>query len=163
MNPTIEFKKLPENRRIVVRHGYKQPLATLWDAFTQSAMLEQWWAPAPYKAVVVHNDFEEGKTLHYYMLSPEGEKHYCMAEYFAIEPLQSYMVKDAFCDAQGVINEDLPKLTWHNTFTTEGNLTVVTNTIAFERIEDMDEILKMGFEEGYTIALNQLYDILQKQ
>lgn len=163
MNPTIEFKKLTEKQRIVVRHAYERPVATLWDAYTQTDMLEQWWAPAPYKAVVLINDFEEGKTLHYYMLSPEGEKHYCIGEYFTIEPLKSYMVQDAFCDAQGVINEDLPKMTWHNTFTTEDNLTVVTNTIAFERIEDMEETLSMGFEEGYIAALNQLYDLLQKQ
>ena len=160
MNPTIEFKKLPENRRIVVRHAHEQPIDALWDAFTKSEMLEKWWAPKPYTTVVLHNDFEEGKTLHYYMLSPEGEKHYCQAEYFEIDPLKSYKVLDAFCDDKGVINEDFPRMTWHNTFTTEDNLTVVTNTIAFERIEDMEEILKMGFEEGYTTALNQLYDVL---
>lgn len=163
MEPVIEFKKLPENRRIVVMHGYEQPLPTLWDAFTNSDMLEQWWAPEPYKTVVLTNEFEEGKSLHYYMLSPEGEKHYCKAEYFEIEPLKSYKVLDAFCDDEGEINEDFPRMTWHNTFTTEGAMTTVTNTIAFEREEDMVQILKMGFEEGYTAALHQLHRLLQKE
>lgn len=162
MNTTITFNKLPENRRIVVRHAYEQPVQTLWDAYTKTEILEQWWAPKPYKAVVLENNFEEGGRMHYYMLSPEGEKHYCLAEFFTIDPVQSFKVLDAFCDEEQVISDDLPRMAWHNVFTTEDNLTVVTNTLAFEREEDMVQILAMGFEEGYTTALNQLYDLLNK-
>ncbi len=71
MNATIDMQKLPENKQIIVTHSYPNGLETLWDAYTTTEMLEKWWAPEPYKAIVVTNNFENGKYLHYYMLSPE--------------------------------------------------------------------------------------------
>ncbi|MGX7666758.1 SRPBCC family protein [Flavobacterium pedocola] len=160
MNTTIEFQKLPEQKKIIVTHSYPTTPETVWDAFTKTEMLEQWWAPEPYKAIVLTNTFENGKYMHYYMLSPEGEKHYCIAEYSKIEPLKSYQVLDAFCDENRVINNDFPRMTWQNTFSYENGITTVTNTLSFEKTEDLNKILEMGFEEGYRIALNQLFDLL---
>ena len=123
-------------------------------------MLEKWWAPEPYKAVVVNNRFEKNGQLHYYMLSPEGEKHYCIAQFIDIKPMKSYEVLDAFCDAEAVINTNHPRMNWRNDFSFENGITTVTNTITYEKKEDMDKILEMGFEEGYKMGLNQLYKLL---
>ena len=74
MNATIEFQKSPENRQIVVKSSYRNSLETIWNAFTKTEFLEQWWAPEPYKAIVIANNFEMGKSMFYYMLSQEEEK-----------------------------------------------------------------------------------------
>jgi uncharacterized protein YndB with AHSA1/START domain len=162
MNATIEFRKLPKSRQIIIKHRYQHPPETLWNAFTQTEMLEKWWAPEPYKAIVVSNNFEKGGKLHYYMLSPTGEKHYCIVEFLEIDPLRSYEMLDAFCDENGLINTGLPKMKWLNSFNFQNGMTTVTNAITFEKSEDMEKILEMGFEEGYRTGLNQLYDVLDK-
>lgn len=163
MNTTIEFQKLPESKQLVVKSSFPNSLETIWDAFTKTEILEKWWAPEPYKAIVVDNNFEKGKSLFYYMLSPEGQKHYSIAEFLEIDPLKSYEVLDAFCDENAVINTEFPRMKWLNTFKFENGITTVTNTITYEKAEDMVQILEMGFEEGYRMGLNQLHTLLNQK
>jgi uncharacterized protein YndB with AHSA1/START domain len=160
MNPTISIQKFPEKSQMIIKHSYHAELETIWNAHTKSDILEKWWAPEPYKAVVVKNNFSNGGILHYYMLSPEGEKHYCIAEFSDIKNLKSYTVLDAFCDENAVINMEFPRQKWFNTFEENNGITTVTNTIQFESKEDMDKINEMGFEEGYTMGLNQLFALI---
>jgi PhnB protein len=163
MNSTIEFQKSVENKQIVVKHSYQHSLETIWNAYIKTEILEKWWAPEPYKAIVVANNFEKGKSLFYYMLSPEGQKHYCIAEFLEIDPLRSFKVLDAFCDENAVINTELPRMIWVNNFSFENGTTTVTNTITAEKEEDIAKILEMGFEEGYKMGLNQLHDLLNQK
>lgn len=163
MNATIEFQKSPESRQIVVKSSYPNSLETIWNAFTKTEILEKWWAPEPYKAIVIANNFEKGKSMFYYMLSPEGQKHYCIAEFLEINLLKSYLLLDAFCDENAVVNTELPRLKWLNTFSFKNGITTVTNTITSEKAEDLAQILEMGFEEGYKMGLNQLHNILNQK
>lgn len=162
MNTTIDIQKQPENKQIIITHSYQHPVETLWKAFTTTEMLEQWWAPKPYKAVVIENNFETGGYMHYYMLGPNGDKHYCLCEFLDIDPLKGYKVTDAFCDENRKINTDLPRLIWNNTFSFENGTTTVVNTLTFDTEEDMKKLLEMQFEEGYRTGLNQLNDLLNK-
>ena len=161
MNTTIKFKKLPENKQLVITHSYKASVETIWDAFTKPEILEKWWAPKPYKAIVVKNKFENNGRLFYYMLSPEGEKHYCVADYSDILHLKSYNVMDAFCDENENINMQFPRTKWINSFSHQNGITTVTNTLIFEKAEDLHLLLEMGFEEGYKMGLNQLFELLK--
>jgi PhnB protein len=163
MNSTIEFQKSPENKQIIVKHSYQHSLETIWNAFIETEILEKWWAPKPYKTIVLTNNFEKGKYMHYYMLSPEGQKHYCIAEFLEIDPLKSYKVLDAFCDENAVINTELPRMIWENSFSFENGTTTVTNLITAEKAEDLAQILEMGFEEGYKMGLNQLHNLLNQK
>ena len=160
MNPTITIQKFPEKNQMIIKHSYHDALETIWNAHLKTEILEKWWAPEPYKTVVVKNDFSNGGFMLYYMLSPTGEKHYCLAAFSAIINLKSYTVLDAFCDENAVINMEFPRQKWYNTFEENNGITTVTNTIQFQSKEDMEKIVQMGFEEGYTIALNQLYKLL---
>jgi uncharacterized protein YndB with AHSA1/START domain len=72
-------------------------------------------------------------------------------------------VLDAFCDENAVINTELPRMIWVNSFSFENGTTTVTNTITAEKAEDIAKILEMGFEEGYKMGLNQLHDLLNQK
>lgn len=157
MNTTIEIHKDLLQNKITVNHSYNEKLESLWNAFTRTEILEQWWAPKPYKAIVVENNFTKNGKLHYYMLSPTGEKHYCIAEFLEINDLESYTVTDAFCDEKGVINKDFPSMKWKNTFSYQNGITKITNSISFDNQEEMNNILNMGFESGFKTGLNQLF------
>jgi uncharacterized protein YndB with AHSA1/START domain len=162
MNNLITFQKLENKKQIIITHSYDHPIKTIWDAYTKTEILEQWWAPKPYKAIVVCNYFENDGQLFYYMLSPKGEKHYCIVEFSNIVQHQSYDLIDAFADANGTINIAVPRMKWENKFTFQNGTTTVTNTINFEKIEDMHQLLAMQFEEGYAMGLNQLFELLNK-
>jgi uncharacterized protein YndB with AHSA1/START domain len=86
MNTTISFQKLKDKKQIIVIHSYKNEIEILWDAFTKTGILEKWWAPEPYKAIVVSNHFENGGQLFYYMLSPTGENIIALQSFQTLSP-----------------------------------------------------------------------------
>jgi uncharacterized protein YndB with AHSA1/START domain len=149
-------------RKITIISEFKIPKLKIWEAFTTPEITDQWWAPKPYRAITKHANFKDGGQWLYYMLSPEGEKHWCFAEFKKIRPMKSYEATDAFCDENGKINMAFPRMKWTNSFDEENGITRVTNIITFSQEEDMKQILEMGFEQGYTMGLNQLNDLLHQ-
>lgn len=161
MSAHIVIKKDLDARIIAVSSQYHTSLENLWDAFTNPGMLEKWWAPKPYRAFTKKIHFANGGQWLYFMLSPAGEKQWCIAEFKNIHPKESFEVFDAFCDENGNINMDFPRMTWINNFREENGMATITNVITFATEEDMKKIIEMGFEEGYSIGLNQLQELLE--
>lgn len=160
MDKTI-FTFGEDKKRLVVERTFEVPVAKVWGAWTNSELLDQWWAPEPYKAVTQSFDFREGGQWRYYMQGPEGDRHYCILNYRTISLLRSFSAIDSFCDRAGNINTQMPSNRWHNEFVAEDNKTLVKVSISFNSSEDMQKILEMGFKEGFSIGLNQLDTLLR--
>lgn len=104
MNKTALFDFQVDKAACAIRvdHSFDAPIDLVWSAWTESDILDQWWAPKPYRNVTLSMDFRAGGRWHYYMISPQDEKHYCFFDYSAIEPMRSYTGADGFCDEHGV-------------------------------------------------------------
>ena len=153
MNFTVDR----ENKTIKVDREFAAPLDKVWAAWTQSELLDQWWAPKPYHVKTKAFDFSEGGHWLYAMVSPEGEAHWCRADYKTIDPLKSYSALDAFCDETGTqINPDFPRSLWTNSFSSKSGATMVNIVIAYEELADLEKILTLGFREGFTAAMGNL-------
>lgn len=61
-------------------------------------------------------NFKEGRYWLYTMFSPNGEEHWARFDFTSIEPSVSYSGKDAFCDENGNINQELARSLWSNKF-----------------------------------------------
>ncbi len=107
-------------------------------------------------------DFREGGTWLYYMEGPEGAVHWCKNDYTKIEALKNFSGLDAFCDENGITNTDFPRTTWNNTFTENENTTTVNIIAQYEKLSDLEQIIAMGFKEGFTMALGNLDDYLEQ-
>jgi uncharacterized protein YndB with AHSA1/START domain len=160
MSLSIQIDKDFTYKQIKVVSEFKATKEKIWNAFTNPEITDKWWAPKPYQAFTKKVNFENGGQWLYYMLSPEGEKQWSLADFSNIKPMESYEVAHAFCDENGKINTNFPRMNWKNTFQEENGTTKVTNVITFSQEEDMELILEMGFEEGYSMGLNQLNDLL---
>lgn len=134
----------------------------VWEAHVKSEILGEWWAPKPWKAVTVSLDFREGGRWFYYMLGPEGERSYCVVEYTGIDPMRGFMGNDSFCDEDGKRDESMPTMEWKTEFVPEGSGTKLVSTIVYSSPADLEKVLSMGMEAGYTMALNQLEDLLSQ-
>ncbi|KAA3440196.1 SRPBCC family protein [Rufibacter hautae] len=158
MNKAILFNFLvdKENNQINVERSFGAPLDLVWSAWTEAAILDQWWAPKPYKSVTKSMDFTEGGRWHYYMLSPEGEKHWCMFDFDVIKSQAYFSGADAFCDENAVINTSQPRVKWENAFKAQEEDTLVTIQLSFEKLEDLETIIQMGFKEGFSAGLENL-------
>ncbi len=157
-----EFTKDLDNKRIHVTREFNAPLTLVWRAWTEKELLDQWWAPKPYKAVTKTLDFKEGGHWLYYMLSPEGDKHWCRFDYEAIEIKSSFSGRDAFCDETGKPTNTMPGMHWENIFSDREGATHVSIEITFEKEEDMEKIIEMGFQDGFSMGLENLDELLVK-
>lgn len=157
---TFTFSVNRENHTITIQREFNAGISRVWDAYTQSTLLEQWWAPQPWKARTKHMDFREGGRWHYAMASPEGEEHWALARFDNIRPQKGFTVRDAFADEEGNILEDMPQARWEVTFTEQNQATLVEFHIRFDDRESLEQNLDMGFEEGIRAAMKNLDALL---
>ena len=158
----FDFTVDKENNKIRVDRSFNAPVDLVWAAWTEAAILDKWWAPLPYVNQTKSMDCRPGGRWHYSMLSPEGERHWCLFDYNQVEPQKFYNGRDSFCDENAVPTNIAPSMHWHNAFEAQGNTTVVHVNITFSRLEDLEAIVQMGFKDGFTAGMNQLDEYLEK-
>lgn len=159
-NLHFEFTVNKENNTISVTREFAANLNLVWDAWTQSELLDQWWAPKPFKVVTKAQNFTEGGHWLYAMISPDNEAHWCRADYKKIEPHNNYSLLDGFCDENGNLNTDFPRSFWTNKFTQTNATTTVNITIAYDSLADLEKFVALGFKEGFTMCIGNLDELL---
>lgn len=157
-----KFDKDLANKKITVTKNFNAPPQTVWEAWTTKEVLDQWWAPKPWRAETKEMEFKEGGYWLYAMVGPEDEHHYGRADYKKIENGKSFELSDAFTNEKGVINNDMPQTTWKVDFRKSGTGSTVTITITAEKKEALEKILEMGFEEGFKRGLGNLDEYLDR-
>jgi PhnB protein len=159
----MQFTVDKADQLITVERTFAAPLPKVWAAWTESSLLDQWWAPKPYKAETKRMDFSVGGYWLYAMKGPEGDAQWCRADYTAITPEQHYSYVDAFCDENGHVADKFPNATWNNDFKENDGQTTVHIRISFDSLEDLEKIVEMGFQEGFTMGMNNLDELLGRQ
>lgn len=156
------YTKDETNKKIHVVREFDAPVEKVWEAWTKPELLDQWWAPKPWKTNTRSMDFREGGRWNYTMDGPEGERHFCMVDYKTIIPKKSFTGLDAFTDEQGNISKEFPSMHWKCDFTPTPNGTRVNVEVSFASLEDMNKIIEMGFQEGFEAAHGNLDELLQQ-
>lgn len=161
-NLFFDFSVNRENQTIRVQREFNAGLKHVWQAWTTAELLDQWWAPRPYRNQTKQLEFKEGGVWLYSMISPENETHWCRFDYETIDPQKSYSGLDAFCDEEGNINADFSRMHWKNSFTEQSDHTRVDILVSLDTLETLEKIIAMGFREGFTMGLEQLDELLSK-
>ncbi|MDB5123284.1 MAG: hypothetical protein JWP94_1413 [Mucilaginibacter sp.] len=157
------FNKDLQNKKLTIVRAFDAPLPLVWNAWTNPAILDQWWAPQPWRAETKTMDFREGGFRLYNMKGPAGDVSWCKEGYKTIEP-QKLIVNDAiFCDENGVYDPAFPVMYWNKQFSQTGDETTVNVEITFDSESDMETLIKMGFREGFTMGLDNLERYLSTQ
>lgn len=159
----MDFTVDKESHRMTVKREFAAQVPLVWSAWTQSEILDQWWAPKPWKTRTKTMDFKEGGLWLYAMVGPAGEEHWGRADYKTIVTEKNFKAEDSFCDAEGNINTELPGSKWEVGFNASGESTLVEVKVSFKSLEDLDQNLAMGVREGFTAALENLDEWLEKQ
>ncbi len=162
-NLPFDFLVDRENNRITVKRGFAADLPLVWDAWTKPELLDQWWAPKPFRTQTKSMDFRPGGAWLYAMIGPENEAHWCKAEYQTVEAQRQYSALDGFCDEHGNLNESFPRSLWTNAFNGDGDTTTVDITIAYDSLADLEKIIQLGFKEGFSMAMENLDQYIAAQ
>ncbi|MFQ3576445.1 MAG: SRPBCC domain-containing protein [Cytophagales bacterium] len=166
-NLQFDFIVNKENNTVNVKREFAANIELVWEAWTNSEILDQWWAPKPYQTRTKLMDFREGGMWLYEMFNAENDKqpdsHWCKNDYHKIVPHKMFSGLDGFCDENGTINLNMPRAVWTNEFNENGEKTLVTITAKYENLADLEKIISMGFKEGLTRAMENLDQYIEAQ
>jgi uncharacterized glyoxalase superfamily protein PhnB/uncharacterized protein YndB with AHSA1/START domain len=162
-NLLFDFTVNKEKNAIHVKREFGAGLDMVWDCWTKSELLDQWWGPKPWRARTKSMDFQEGGRWLYSMVSPQNEDHWCRVDYKKIDVRKNFSAEDGFCDENGNIVTSFPRSNWTNVFSEGAETTTVNVTVQYEKLADLEKVISMGFKEGFTMALGNLDQYLEAQ
>ena len=157
-NLLFDFLVDKENKTVRVIREFDADLDLVWQAWTDKELLDQWWAPHPWKSKTKYMDFVVGGKRFYAMVSPEGQEYWSLQEFTSISPKTNFKMLNAFADKDE--NPDLPGSEWDLSFNEANGTTKVDITIYNKSLARMQKMIEMGFKEGFTAGLNQLDKLL---
>ena len=158
----MDFVVDKENSKVNVRREFAASNDLVWRAWTEAELLDQWWAPKPWRTETKTMDFQPGGYWLYAMIGPDGTTHWCREDYKSVLDQKNFSATDGFCDEHGKINPKFPLATWQVGFKGNGETTFVDVEIQYEKLEDLEVYIKMGFKEGFTAGLENLDELLSR-
>jgi uncharacterized protein YndB with AHSA1/START domain len=157
-----QISKDLKNKKITIKREFDAPVDLVWRAWTESELLDQWWAPKPWVAKTKSLKFKDGGSWLYAMMGPDGTNVWCIVEFTGVNQSKGFQATSSFCDENGNKNSEFPTMYWKNVFKAIGTETLVEVEISFTKEADMEKIIAMGFEAGFTAALANLDELLAK-
>lgn len=161
-NLLFDFTVDKKTNTVFVNREFDADQPMVWNAFTNQEILDQWWAPQPWKSITKYMNFEEGGRRFYAMVGPLGEQHWSIQYFTSISPKDNFQFKDAFADKDENINKQMPSAKWNLDFSENNGITSVKISIKHDKLEDLEMHIKMGFREGLTATLNHLAQLINK-
>ncbi len=155
-NLLMDFSVDKETSTVKVKREFAAPISNVWAAWTESNLLDQWWAPKPWESRTKSMDFKVGGQRIYAMVGPAGEEHWALADFKSITPKTNFKFLDAFCDKEGNISKEFPRSDWNVDFAEANGSTIVNIKIKHENLSDLETLIKMGFKEGFTMTMENL-------
>lgn len=158
--PITSVSKDPVALTITVVADFPVSVQRLWDAYADPRELERFWGPPTYPARFTRHDMYPGGRSEYAMIGPDGDGTTAYWEFLAVVPLESFEVRDGFANPDGTANTEMPTMRVTFVFTQTDTGSRVTTTTWFTSIEDLDQLLAMGMEQGMREAMGQMDAVL---
>ena len=158
--PITSVTKDPEALTMTVIADFPVPLARLWDAYADPRQLERFWGPPTYPATFSRHDMFPGGRSLYCMTGPENDVSCGYWEYLAVTPMESFEVLDGFAHPDGTPNDEMPNMRMIFTFTETAEGSQVTTTTFFNSLDELQQLIEMGMEEGMHAAMGQMDGVL---
>jgi uncharacterized protein YndB with AHSA1/START domain len=160
MKLQFDFLVDKENNTLTIKREFAAERQLVWDCHTKQEHLDKWFAPKPLTTKTKSMKFNNGGHWHYAMVTPEGQEYWGYSEYFDIHPIDSYRVSDAFSDANGKVNSDLPTAKWFVEFADKGDHSTVTTKVQYDSLKDLEVVINMGMKDGMLSTLEKLDEYL---
>lgn len=145
---------------LTITADFSVPVRRLWDAYVDPRQIEKFWGPPQWPATFTRHDVFVGGRSQYYMTGPDGERSTGYFEFLAVDEGRSFSVRDGFAGDDGEPNAAMPTMEMEFAFQeTPGGSRLVTTT-TFGTLEQLEQLIEMGMEEGTKSAMGQIDDVL---
>ncbi|MCC6772395.1 MAG: SRPBCC domain-containing protein [Gemmatimonadaceae bacterium] len=158
--PITSVSSDPARLTLTVVADYPVPVERLWEAYADPRQLERFWGPETWPATFTRHDMAVGGYSHYYMTGPEGTTSRGWWKYLAVEPGRRLELEDGFADEHGTPNDKMPSMRMVFTFHATASGSRFESVTTFPSLQAMEELAKMGMEDGLRSAMGQIDAVL---
>jgi uncharacterized protein YndB with AHSA1/START domain len=156
-----------EGAAYILEREFSAPRELVFRAFSEAEHLKMWWGPRGWEVTVCNVDFRPGGVWHYCMKCMDenqgefyGMESWGKAVYREIDEPGTIVYTDYFSDEEGNEAEGMPPSDIHMAFQEqEGKTRIICRSI-FESPQALQEVLKMGMEQGITETWDRLEEYL---
>ena len=142
------------DRELTLTRLIDAPPQNVYRAWTDPALLTQWFAPLPWTTPSAELDVRPGGSSLVVMRSPEGNEFPNHGVYLEVVENRRLVFTDAFVTAWEPSAK--PFMTVILTFEDEGGKTRYTARVRHWTVEDREAHEKMGFHQGWGLCADQL-------
>jgi uncharacterized protein YndB with AHSA1/START domain len=153
MNDGAETNSLSD-RELVLTRLIDAPREKLYRAWTEPALIKQWFAPTPWTTPVAELDMRPGGASLIVMRSPDGQEFSNRGVYLEVVENERIVFTDAYSEAWAPAQK--PFMTVIVTFALEGGKTRYTARVRHWTVADRQTHEKMGFHQGWGQCADQL-------
>jgi uncharacterized protein YndB with AHSA1/START domain len=161
--PIVEILKDPKALTMTVVAQFAAPVARVWAAYADPRQIERFWGPPEWPATFTRHDFTVGGRSEYHMTGPAGEKSSGFWEFLRIDEPRAFEVTDGFLGPDGKQAADMPTMQMRFAFEPHAGGTRMTTVTTFPSAEALEQLLKMGMEEGMKAAMAQIDGVLAER
>lgn len=158
--PITAVSSDPEALTLTVTGDYPVSLERLWEAWVDPRQLERFWGPPEWPSTFTRHDMVEGGRSHYVMTGPDGERSAGYWEFVSVDPHHSFEIIDGFADTDGTPNDEMPNMRMTIRFEATSDGSRFTCVTSFPDLAAMEQLIEMGMQEGVTLAMAQMDDVL---
>jgi uncharacterized protein YndB with AHSA1/START domain len=158
--PITSVTRDPEALTMTVVADFAAPLQRLWEVYVDPRQLERFWGPPEYPATFTRHDAAPGGRSCYSMKGPDGDVHGGYWEWLSVDPHKGFEVRDGFATPDGEPNTEMPSMRMTFAFEETADGSRVTTTTYFGSVEELQQLVEMGMEEGMRAAMAQMDTVL---
>jgi len=148
------------DRELVLTRLIDAPREKLFRAWTDPALLKQWFAPLPWTTSAAELDVRPGGASLIVMRDPEGNEFPNRGVFLEVVKNQRLVFTDAFVG--GWEPSEKPFITGILTFEDAGGKTRYTARVRHWTVADREAHEKMGFHQGWGQCTDQLAALVAK-
>ncbi len=151
---------------LVLERTVPVPPDRVWAAWTEPALLLQWFTPAPWKTVACDVDVRPGGRCETTMESPEGDRFPSRGCYLEVEPerllvLTSVMTEGYRPTSPANGAEDMPFTARIELSPSADGGTHYRAVVIHADADGARRHVEMGFHDGWSAALDQLVELMR--
>jgi uncharacterized protein YndB with AHSA1/START domain len=148
------------DRDLVLTRLIDAPREKLFRAWTDPALLRQWFAPLPWTTPVAELDVRPGGANLIVMRGPDGNEFPNRGVYLEVVENERLVFTDAYTTAW--VPSEKPFMTVIVSFADEGGKTRYTALVRHWTVADREAHEKMGFHQGWGQCTDQLASLVAK-
>jgi uncharacterized protein YndB with AHSA1/START domain len=146
----------PGKQELILTRVVNAPRDSVFRAQTDPALIPQWWGPRRFTTAVDKMDPRPGGIWRFVQRDADGNAYAFKGVYHEVSAPERIVYTFEFEGAPGHVSLESV------TFEELGNSTKMTDKVVYQSVEDRDEMLRSGMEEGARETMDRFAELVAK-